>query len=150
MTTIAYNHKDKEIAADSQSTSGYTISSQNVTKLHRLDYGWFAFSGDLADAYILIDYLSGNISAESLDLSKLEVGGFILPDKGQPYKIYISNTGHVVKIECNHSWGLGSGREYALGALHCGASAKDAVNAAIKYDIYSSGKILVKKKGQLK
>ena len=30
------------------------------------------------------------------------------------------------------------------------SSAKDAVKAAIKYDIYSSGKISVKKRGQLK
>ena len=150
MTTIAYNHKDKELAADSQSTSGYTIASQNVTKLHRLDYGWFAFAGNLADAYILIDYLLGNIPPDNLDLSKLDVAGFVLPDKGQPYNIHISSAGHLVKIECNHSSAIGSGAEYALGALHCGASAKDAVKAAIKYDIYSSGKILVKKKGQLK
>lgn len=40
--------------------------------------------------------------------------------------------------------------KYALGALFTGATAKEAVKAAIKYDIYSSGRILTKKMGDLK
>lgn len=41
-------------------------------------------------------------------------------------------------------YAVGSGAPYALGALYMGASPEDAVKAAIKYSIYSSGPILIK------
>jgi ATP-dependent protease HslVU (ClpYQ) peptidase subunit len=36
---------------------------------------------------------------------------------------------------------IGSGKGVALGALHAGASAVDAVKAAMKVDVYSGGRV---------
>lgn len=36
---------------------------------------------------------------------------------------------------------IGSGRDYAMAAMHCGRTAREAVEIACEYDIYSSGPI---------
>lgn len=38
-------------------------------------------------------------------------------------------------------YAVGSGRDQALGAMHAGASADDAVRAAIAHDVWTSGDV---------
>ncbi len=143
MTTIAYNHRDREMATDSQATAGYCTVSTTTTKLFRVVDGWLAFCGNWADAQCLMDYLAG----DEVDLKGLEVGAFIMPDTGNPYQLVLSNAGRVQQMPISCSFALGSGSDYALGAMEAGASAKDAVKAAIKYDVFSGGRVVVKKRG---
>ena len=142
MTTIAYNHKDKEIAVDGQATSGNTVVSTSTKKLHRITHGWAAFAGELG-------CVEGH-DVVNLDRIQGEIIGLVMYDTGQVFEVHINATGRVHMYKLTTDYAVGSGREYALGALYAGASAKDAVKAAIKYDIYSSGKITVKKMGDLK
>jgi ATP-dependent protease HslVU (ClpYQ) peptidase subunit len=148
MTTIVYNHKDGEIASDSQVTSGDLIQPWKCTKLIRINSGWVAMSGSVVDYGSYINILEGkDISG---DKTNLKNQCLVIPDKGDSYNFWFDSLGHPVKEVVTGSWAIGSGREYALGALAVGASAKEAVRAAIKYDIYSGGKIVVKSRGDLK
>ena len=45
-------------------------------------------------------------------------------------------------IECDR-YAIGSGSAYAFGAMHMGASAQEAVGAAIEFDIHSGGPVQV-------
>ena len=148
MTTIAYNHRDKELASDSQGTSGSITSPEKFTKIVRLSYGWAAFAGSIMDLPSYVKVLEGEDIAG--DKTKLGCGVIVVPDKGDPYNFWIDSLGHVSKEVIKNSWAIGSGRQFALGAMAVGASAKDAVKAAIKYDMHSGGRIVVKKKGSSK
>ena len=145
MTTIAYNHKDQELASDGQATSGWVKCSDTFTKIHRLSFGWAAFCGTAADVGSYIKILEG----EELvgDRTKLECGVIVVPDKGVPYKHFIDAMGHSSTDPVKGNLAMGSGMEFALGALHAGASAKEAVKAAIAYDVMSGGRVVVKKRG---
>ena len=148
MTTIAYNHKDKELAADSQGTSGNTIVSNKTKKLVRIVDGWVALWGNTTCMEEIYEVLEGN----ALNLTGMteEVGGIVMYDNGKVYNLHVNPLGRLSKKEINSDYADGSGREYALGALYAGATATQAVKAAIRYDIYSSGRILTKKMGDLK
>lgn len=148
MTTIAYNHKDKELASDSQGTAGDIVVPGQYTKLVRVEEGWAAFCGSANDVPVYTKILNGE-SPEG-DYTKLGNGVIVVPDKGSPYNFWFDSLGNPTKEKLSGSWALGSGREFALGAMAVGASAKDAVMAAIKYDIYSGGKVVVKKRGESK
>lgn len=148
MTTVAYNHKDKEIAVDGQCTSGTTIVSDSCVKLYRFDSGWAAFCGSVADIPTYLAILN-RVPVEG-DLSRLDCDCIVVPDNRNPYSLLFDSLGDRVADDIKGNWALGSGREFALGALHAGASARDAVKAAIKYDIYSGGRVVVKKKGAKK
>lgn len=148
MTTIAYNHRDKELASDSQGTSCEVIVPKVYTKIHKLSFGWVGFWGNTADMGAAIKILEGD-ELEG-DWTKLDVGGIVLPDTGSAYNFYIDSLGGLAKEFITNNWAAGSGREFALGAMHVGATAREAVKAAIKYDIYSGGKIVVKKRGDKK
>lgn len=46
-----------------------------------------------------------------------------------------------VTFEVEGYFAAGSGREFAIGAMHCGANAAAAVDAAIGHDLYSGGRV---------
>lgn len=148
MTTIAYNHRDKELAADSQGTCGYNKVSGNIVKIIRVKVGWVGFCGSVADSHELVEALNG-LDVKG-DLSKLEFGAIVLPDKGRAYICEVSSLGKLTKLYLTDHWCVGSGADLALGAMAAGASAKEAVKIATKYDIYSGGRIMVKKQGDKK
>ena len=108
MTTIVYNHRDRALASDSQSTSGYIDMPIKYTKLHRLSFGWVGLCGRACDMDPTIDILEGR-EVEG-DLTKLSIGGIVMPDKGNTYNFYINSLGKLTKEPINCSWSAGSGR----------------------------------------
>ena len=93
MTTIAYNHKDQEIASDSLITSG-GVKAGDATKLIRYRGGWAAFSGKVPDTGSIEDYLNGE---DIKDLNRLEVDTIVIPDKGTPYNLWFDSIGREFK-----------------------------------------------------
>lgn len=60
MTTLAYNHKDKQIACDSRTTSGSLIISDKHLKMQQVDGVKFFLCGSVPDYDLLIDmYFTG-------------------------------------------------------------------------------------------
>lgn len=146
MTTIVIC--GDEIAADSQGTGGCEGVDLGYTKLYRIGNSWFGFTGSSIEVSIFKEALEGECEGipEDLNLHAIE-----LPDKGKPTSWYVSK-GRL--LECTLSGkgfhATGSGLQYALGALEMGATAKQAVEIAKKRCPYTGGKVVVKKRGQLK
>ena len=144
MTTIAY--KDGILAADSQTTSGHIQSSSAFSKIRKFDDGYAAFTGSCKDIPILFDLIRGKeVEGNAKDI---DVTAIVMPNEGKPYEAYINSLGKLYKHPISNFSAIGSGWTIAMGAMQSGASAKEAVKAAIKLDIYSGGAVKWKKKGQ--
>ena len=143
MTTIVYDHKNKQIACDSRSTIGGTIIDSEAIKYKLVgDKLWF-MSGRQGDADTFIQHYNPLQSAnENMDVSGIFVilegdcaGGVYMAIKDE-YNIY---------AECivDHNYAQGSGDQWALAALDFGDSAREAVEYAMTKDVYSGGKVHV-------
>lgn len=64
-------------------------------------------------------------------------------------KLYYINYDYSVIRSDNGIYGIGSGAQYAIGALEVGATMREAMKASIKYDVNSGGKIRIVKRGKL-
>ena len=144
MTTIAY--KEGILAADSQVTSGHIQSSSTFSKIKKFDEGYAAFSGLCSDISILFDLIKGReVEGET---KNIDATAIVMPNEGKPYQASVDSLGNLYKHPINKFSAIGSGWTIAMGAMQSGASAKEAVKAAIKLDIYSGGAVKWKKKGQ--
>ncbi len=139
MTTIAYD--GKTLAADSRrSLDGVAIPVPVKKIRERVVDGrslvW-ALAGTYADTDALVDaFVSGKL-LPSLDsvLLLAEISG------GSHRMWLVGSRGDADEIT-GSPYAIGSGREYALGALTCGASAVEAVRAAGKWDSGTGGDII--------
>lgn len=153
MTTISYNHKEGTLSADSQVTSENVIVGIIIPKLTRVEgigeySGWLGLCGDMDSIPSFIRSLQGeNLGA---NWNNIDIRAIFLTDEGPTFEVALDPVGHVVmqKLASNHA--VGSGREFALGALAHGATSAEAVKIAIKHDVYSGGKVITKKRGSKK
>lgn len=133
MTTIAY--RAGVIASD----SGVWVEGVLVyktKKLHRLKNGCVVgFAGAVDDAMTLIRWLDGSeeekIKFDDVTLLVVAPSGRILKYDA-PKPIVIKRPKYIA---------IGTGYQIALGALHQGATAYEAVQAAIEHDAHSRGPI---------
>ena len=144
MTTIAY--KDGILAADSQTTMDHIQSSSTFSKIKKFDDGYAAFTGSCKDISILFDLIKGKeVEGNTKDI---DVRAIVMPNQGKPYEAYVNSLGKLYKHPINKFSAIGSGWTIAMGAMQSGASAKEAVKADIKLDIYSGGAVKWREKGQ--
>ena len=135
MTTIAYNHKDGEIAVDSRLCRGQTIITDETDKAVLTEHGLFVLSGYAVDVEKFIgDY--PNVFDNQYKLS-----GFLVKDKEVFWVFSESDATGIIKIDFNEA--SGSGQDHAMTAMDLGYSAKQAVEMAIKRDCHSGGKVKV-------
>ena len=141
MTTIAY--KDKQIAFDSQCTAGDRIVDINVNKKRSVDGYHFFCAGSVID----IDKLIGAVFNQEFDLHPKREGclnavAFLVSPDNLLYKCgYSDDELFLVPMDFKQCDAIGSGEEYAIGAMDAGCSAKEAVKISIGRDIYSGGRI---------
>lgn len=136
MTTIAY--RKGVLAADTRMIQGSAIIG-NVTKIVRRDDGalaggagdlawvqafhrWF-MAGEEGDPPILEDGSKGLIVRRRKPVEMFEPGGTV--EWKPPYLA------------------IGSGKEFALGAMFAGASAIEAIKAAMAFDPGTGGEVMV-------
>ena len=137
MTTIAY--RDGIMAADSM-LSDYHDIKRGTKKIFVLDDAVVGTAGDDDAITRFLEWWR-----EGHDLSKRpkRVGDchiLIVPSKGRPEIWDESYTGEpVAESFC----AIGSGRAIAYGALEMGASAKEAVQAACKWNVHTRGPVKV-------
>lgn len=133
MTTIAY--KDGVIAYDSRGTRGDIISNDNLDKRVMSDGIAFFMAGSVADYKHLIDgYTKGARPPKESDVDALIV------DKGVVYRAGTGD-GEFWFHPAQPVDAIGSGTRFALTAMDCGLSARDAVKMAAKRDTGTGGKI---------
>ena len=136
MTTIATD--GKTIACDTQVSSGNSGSKwpARVNKIHRVGDRYVGISGDLWQAHLFIKYLKdGKVPEKKLkDISVL-----IVEKDGSIYHTdYTFN-----ELQLTSPFAVGSGGDYAIGALGVGASPVEAIKVAAKYDAYTNNDVLV-------
>jgi len=133
MTTIAY--KDGVIAYDSRQTRNDRIVSDNCLKSHIVDGVNFFLAGTVCDEKALIAAYFGTPSPVPVECSGYAVDGGKLLMIGHD-----DDTGLWRQdLDLANPDAIGSGAPYALAAMDMGASAEDAVRAAMKRDIYTGG-----------
>jgi len=143
MTTIVYDHKNKQIACDSRSTISGTIIDDESIKYRQVgDKLWF-ISGRVGDADTFIKHYKPLTSAnENMDVSCI----FVITEGDCVGGVYMAiKDSDNTYAECitDHNYAQGSGDSWALAALDFGCTAKEAVEYAITKDCYSGGKVHV-------
>ena len=138
MTTIAY--RNGTLAADSLVTAGSRIvTSTNATKIVRLSDGrLLGHCGQMRHMKPLVAYLEGK-SDRYPDMEKDATAIVVHPD-GR-VELHFGRHPDEAFEEQAEFYAIGSGAELALGAMAVGASAVDAVHAAIRFDTCSGGDV---------
>ena len=137
MTTIAY--KDGVIAYDSLETQGSHICDKDCNK-HTVEQGiHFFMSGAACDEHALIDCFVNGRDGEGKELncSAVAYDGEDIWECG-----FSSDDGFwKVRRKPELKLSIGSGSDYAFGAMDAGLSAKEAVKIAAGRDTGTGGRI---------
>lgn len=142
MTTIAYCSKTKQIAIDSRVTGGDQIHSDEYEKFADVGHGIWFFSGSVLD-YTLIMNEVGKPSVGRVEASdQIADYAALYCSEQSVYSIYNSDGKHCVEL-LQFSDACGTGTPYALTALDMGATAKQAVEMAMRRDTKTGGKVHV-------
>lgn len=133
MTTIAY--KDGVIAYDPRQTRGGAIVSDDCLKCEIVSGVSFFLSGCVCDEQALIAAYFGTPSKDPVECS-----GFVA-DNGKLMMVGHDDKTGIWKqpLDPANADAIGSGSANALAAMDMGASADEAVRAAMKRDIYTGG-----------
>lgn len=141
MTTIVY--RDGVLAADSRAYRGDKSPLGTKVKIHRLwDGSLFGASSNCVGADTLLrrwveegcpSQKSGDIKPDSFEM-------ILIRPNGEVFFAH-DNLDLSGPLEAPF-FAIGSGEQYALGALEMGADAVRAVRVACEFDVWSDGQIL--------
>jgi len=136
MTTVVFD--GATVAWDSRVTAGTDIITDNAQKRYKVDGRTFWFSGTVGDFQEFAEAYAGRETRRELSVSAL-----VLDRDG----LYMSSTDgrEIWRTPVLAPCALGSGGDYALGAISCGKTAKEAVKIASTRDACTGGKIRVQK-----
>lgn len=137
MTTVVF--KDGVMAADRQGTYNGVIHPSNIYKLLELNGCTYGFSGCLMNINKAKRWLEeGRPSMDKLGLDKESFCYLKYDNKLYLGWIYDDCYVHEEPIDKGF-YAIGSGSEFAIGAMEAGADAEKAVEIACNHDIYSGG-----------
>jgi ATP-dependent protease HslVU (ClpYQ) peptidase subunit len=139
MTTIAYNHKDKQISVDSQSTIGGMVASYNEIKWVERDDGIYFIAGYPCDNEMFFDYVDG--LGDSHPKWTPECSALHIDNDGKCFIATISAEGQLRHSLVTHNYGIGSGDVWAISAMELGKTSAEAVSFAATKCIYTGGKV---------
>lgn len=130
MTVIAWD--GSTLAADKQST--FAGLPRTTTKIHRAkDGSLMGATGTTAVCAALRNwYDAGAVSADFPD-PKGDAGLLVVRPNGE--LLLWDGNATPIRIE-DKFHAMGSGRDFAIAALHLGHTAREAVEVACKYDVY--------------
>lgn len=136
MTTVAWCRG--WLAADSNCSSGGT-RVYRVRKIFRIEDGSLVgFAGDLSEGMKFVDWLDdGGDKEEKPGLQN--VHGLVVKPSG---RIILYEGGVPIVPKRPKYIAIGTGQATAMGAMWAGASAAEAVRAAIQHDDHSGGPVI--------
>jgi ATP-dependent protease HslVU (ClpYQ) peptidase subunit len=147
MTTIAY--RDGVLAADSQCQAGGRIlgETRKITRIDKVDKPEMlvAVAGNLDKCQVFKQWCETGYPRNPPNLKEIseneDFGAFVIINTEPTIIVYEYETNCVgVPIRAEFR-ALGTGADFAIGAMAMGASARKAVEIATKYDIYTGGEI---------
>lgn len=131
MTIIAFD--GKMLAADKQLTEGNT--KQTVTKIWRTEIGLMAICGDYLKALEIKSWILQVMPVELYPLYDEEHEGTeVLVVNNNKIEVY-GKSPYPKTIE-DERFAMGSGKSFALAAMHLNCNAQQAVQTACDFDIY--------------
>lgn len=136
MTTIAY--KDGVIAWDSQVTAGSMVVSRSFQKMTKANGFILWCAGSIQDRDALVKALSSGRAEWDMDL---EVEALVL--ENDALNLVSVREGRIWRdsVARNEPMAIGSGADYAMGAMDAGCDAVEAVKIAAGRDVSTGGKI---------
>lgn len=132
LTTIAYD--GKTIAADSKISGDINSRSSKLLTLLSLPGAFGGFAGDVAEAHRFFRQFDGepdSAPAGDYDVLVVYPDGRVVHHNGSGLSLDVTG----------QRYGLGSGSEYAMGAMAAGKSATEAVEIACELDNDSGGPV---------
>ena len=134
MTTIAYD--GKTLAGDKQTTYGNTPVV--CTKLQRIKWkgkeAILGSSGAVIDCDIVIDWIiKGEKGKPEITQDEFDLSILLVNSEGVHYMTEFPKWHHMGKVK----WAIGSGSNYALGAMEAGKTAKEAIEIASRLDVHT-------------
>lgn len=136
MTTIAFD--GHEMAADSLSVSDGSMKWDNIVKIFKTDDFIVAFAGSLDNGYQYLDILKGELKIKDASIDK-NFAALVWHSDGRVEEIYSSL--YPIPVTWKYS-ALGSGAAYAMAAMYCGKTAREAIEIAKKLDSQTGGKVI--------
>jgi len=150
MTTIAYSAKHKILCSDSRASDDHDAHFSTIKKVYRLKNGsLYANSGDSDDRDLrsLLSKASPRKMPSRTQLLTLKqtIEAIVVFPKGQCFTINVDFEDEKIKdwnaavdLASEQFVSIGSGYQFALGAMSVGASPLEAVRAACKWDLKSA------------
>lgn len=137
MTTIATD--GKTVAADTNVTYGSLRSAGNDAKIFKVGSEIIGCSGSSSDCGVYVDWCKAGRDEDSTPE--------VTEDKF--YALHVSKTGvflvtsgkYLTKVQVNPPFAIGSGDDFAFGAMWAGLSPRDAVEVVKKYTMCAGGNI---------
>lgn len=142
MTTIAY--RGGYLVSDSRAYSGERMPIGLKSKLFDLDDGGVIGISTTSPGASerLVKWINAGSDEEKFPLKDIGFTALRISKSGE---VFFYHDGQFPSGPLRGDFfAVGSGAEYALGAMEQGASAIDAVHIAIKLDVWSGGDIMVK------
>lgn len=130
MTTIAWD--GMTLAADRQATVGNAVFM--VNKLHRHEGWMLAYFGDSDSGEEMLAWFRAGARPEDFPASQRDNDRFAPLVAIRPGEILkFERTPHPIRFP-PQKFAMGSGRDFALAAMHCGRTAAEAVEVAALFD----------------
>lgn len=139
MTTIVYDHENKQIACDSRACNGNIIKSNTSNKWRFCGANLYFLSGSICD---FDDFIRISEGGSVQDDTLLNCIAFIFKN-GKVYKSAWCRDDGYWEQEQTNTDAIGTGEQFALSALDFGKTAKEAVEYAMTRDCYTGGKVHV-------
>lgn len=137
MTTICTD--GIAIAAEGRQTAGNQIVSEKASKLHRMpDGSVIGEAGTCTSSLLALQELADSIVEDRQP--KLARGDYTLLQLHENGRVTVY-WGELVGLDIPTPAAIGSGADFALGAMHAGSCAREAVRIAKKLDRSSGGRI---------
>lgn len=149
MTTIAVD-SNLVMASDSQGTIGDRRVQEPLTKIFNVKNHIVGIAGRYSEAMVFISALEDALEREELQRSTfIPIEGAFIEEMEGFNALVITPKGEVLEYEGSRLYtvakppvAIGSGDKYAVAAMACGKSAEEAVEIAIKFDVYSGGDVV--------
>jgi ATP-dependent HslUV protease subunit HslV len=138
MTTIVY--KDGILAYDSRITDDYNTIVGHVDKGCKTEQHLVAVCGDFTAVAVLIEWARSGFDPRQKPKMKKDASfEMVAVDKKGVIQSFEESLTPVILDD--KMYAAGSGKNFAFGAMHAGATAKQAVIAAASYDAATGGRV---------
>ena len=139
MTTVAFD--GETLAADKQATIGYRKIVEPTPKIREITYNGkkalVGIAGNIDFAWKIVKWLEDGEDEPDFDEPEFDEDEqntcVMLIQDG----VFLFNSAGMNQNFGKIKWAIGSGAEYAMGAMEMGATATEAVELAMRLDIFS-------------